>query len=156
MPTFGFNNASTSRDGFDVDLFDLGGGNASAASERTPRTSTGASSSWTPRTRRGSRSPARCSRRRFATRTSAASPCSCARTSKTSPGAKTVAEVAEALGLATLQNDRHRVVPCVAAREDARAEPDASVDVGMRWMMERVGEDWDELNPRGRRGGGVP
>lgn len=149
MPTFGFNNASTSRDGFDVDLFDLGGG----------KRIRGIWKAYTADVHGcvfvvDAADEARFSESRevFAETLRdphlSGKPVLVCANKQDLPGAKTVAEVAEALGLATLQNDRHRVVPCVAAREDARAEPDASVDVGMRWMMERVGEDWDELNPR--------
>ena len=149
MPTFGFNNASTSRDGFDVDLFDLGGGKRIRGIWKAYTADVHGCVFVVDAANEARFSE---SREVFAETLRdphlSGKPVLVCANKQDLPGAKTVAEVAEALGLATLQNDRHRVVPCVAAREDARAEPDASVDVGMRWMMERVGEDWDELNPR--------
>jgi hypothetical protein len=62
--------------------------------------------------------------------------------------AKSAAEIAEGLGLTTLQNARHHIVPCTALRAGADEAPDTQVDLGMRWMLEQVGQDWDVLNPR--------
>lgn len=67
------------------------------------------------------------------------------------PSAKSAAEVAEGLGLTTLQNARHHIVPCTALRRGADEPPDTQVDLGMRWMLEQVGQDWDVLNPRVRQ-----
>ena len=36
----------------------------------------------------------------------------------------------------------------MALRATRHDDADTNVDLGMRWMLEKVGEDWDELNPR--------
>ena len=69
------------------------------------------------------------------------------------PGARSEAEVAKALGLDTVGNARYRVIACTSllGREGDGKKPksrDAGVDDGMRWLLSRVGEDWAELAPR--------
>ena len=54
------------------------------------------------------------------------------------PTAKSAAEIAEGLGLTTLQNARHHIVPCTALRRSADEAPDTQVDTGMRWMLEQA------------------
>ena len=149
MPTFGFNNESTSRGGFDVDLFDLGGGKRirgiwkaymadvhgcifvvdSAAEDRL----------------------AEC-REVFAETLRdphlSGKPIVVFANKQDLPTAKSAPDIAEGLGLTTLQNARHHIVPCTALRQSADDPPDAQVDLGMRWMLEQVGQDWDVLNPR--------
>ena len=149
MPTFGFNNESTSRGGFDIDLFDLGGGKRirgiwkaymadvhgcifvvdSAAEDRIKEC-----------------------REVFAETLRdphlSGKPIVVFANKQDLPTAKSAAEVAEGLGLMTLQNARHHIVPCTALRKSADEPPDTQVDLGMRWMLEQVGQDWDVLNPR--------
>ena len=48
--------------------------------------------------------------------------------------------------LSTMQNARHHIVACTALRATRHDDADTNVDLGMRWMLEKVGEDWDELN----------
>jgi|AntAceMinimDraft_5_1070358.scaffolds.fasta_scaffold48158_1 small GTP-binding protein len=151
MPTFGFTNASTTRGGFDVDLFDLGGGKRirgiwkaytadvhgcifvvdSAAEDRLHEC-----------------------REVFAETLRdphlSGKPIVVFANKQDLPGAKSAAAIAEGLGLTTLQNARHHIVTCTALRGGADDPPDTQVDLGMRWMLEQVGQDWDVLNPRVR------
>ena len=157
MPTFGFSNASTSRDGFDVDLFDLGGGKrirgiwkAYTADVHGVRLRRGR------RGRGDSRSPARCSRRRFATRDSAASPCSCARTSKTSSSRGR----RRGRGGARPRHAPERPPQGRAVRGRARGRARGACHASVRRRdalddATRHGEI-PSVNARGRRGGGVP
>ena len=69
------------------------------------------------------------------------------------PGARSEAEVAKALGLDTVGNARYRVIACTSllGREGDGKKPksrDAGVDDGMRWLLSRVGEEWATLAPR--------
>ena len=149
LPTFGFNNESTHRAGFDIDLYDLGGGKRirgiwkaymadvhgcifvvdSADEDRI----------------------AEC-REVFAETLRdphlSGKPIVVFANKQDLPEAKSAAEVAEGLGLSTMQNARHHIVACTALRATRHDDADANVDLGMRWMLEKVGEDWDELNPR--------
>ena len=120
MPTFGFNNESMSRAGFDVDLFDLGGGKRirgiwkaymadvhgcifvvdSAAEDRLHEC-----------------------REVFAETLRdphlSGKPIVVFANKQDLPTAKSAAEIAEGLGLTTLQNARHHIVPCTALRRSA-------------------------------------
>ena len=149
LPTFGFNNESTHRAGFDIDLYDLGGGKRirgiwkaymadvhgcifvvdSADEDRI----------------------AEC-REVFAETLRdphlSGKPIVVFANKQDLPEAKSAAEVAEGLGLSTMQNARHHIVACTALRATRHDDADANVDLGMRWMLEKIGEDWDELNPR--------
>ena len=149
LPTFGFNNESTHRAGFDIDLYDLGGGKRirgiwkaymadvhgcifvvdSADEDRI----------------------AEC-REVFAETLRdphlSGKPIVVFANKQDLPEAKSAAEVAEGLGLSTMQNARHHIVACTALRATRHDDADTNVDLGMRWMLEKVGEDWDELNPR--------
>lgn len=69
------------------------------------------------------------------------------------PGARSEVEVAKALGLDTVGNARYRVIACTSLRREQTEgkklkSRDAGVDDGMRWLLSRVGEDWAELAPR--------
>ena len=149
MPTFGFNNARTKQRGFDIDLFDIGGGkrirgiwkaymadvhgcvfvvDAADADRLDECREVFADTLRDPHL--------------------SGKPIVVFANKQDLPSAKSEAQIATALGLATLQNSRHNIVPCVARRMSASEAADKRVDVGMRWMLEQVGRDCDELNPR--------
>jgi len=67
------------------------------------------------------------------------------------PDAKGAAEVAQAMGLATLQNNRYNIVPATALRKSASDPPDQNVAVGIKWMTEHVDSEWGTLDPRVQR-----
>ncbi len=151
MPTFGFNNESLTRGGFDVDVFDLGGGEKirgiwKAYMADVHGCAFVVDSSDDSRLDECADVFARTLRDPHLS----GKPIVVFANKQDAPGAKSAEEVAVALGLTTLQNERHRVVACTALRKEGKegAAGDAGVDDGMRWMLEKVGEDWDELNPR--------
>ena len=154
MPTFGFNNESLTRGGFDVDVFDLGGGRKIRGIWKAYMADVHGCAFVVD-----SSDDARLEECRdvFAETLRdphlSGKPVVIFANKQDAPGAKTTEEVATALGLTTLQNERHHVVPCTALRttEGGKGDTgaaDTGVDDGMRWMLEKVGEDWDELNPR--------
>ena len=151
MPTFGFNNESLTRGGFDVDVFDLGGGEKirgiwKAYMADVHGCAFVVDSSDDSRLDECADVFARTLRDPHLS----GKPIVVFANKQDAPGAKSAEEVAVALGLTTLRNERHRVVACTALRKEGKegAAGDAGVDDGMRWMLEKVGEDWDELNPR--------
>ena len=154
MPTFGFNNESLTRGGFDVDVFDLGGGRKIRGIWKAYMADVHGCAFVVD-----SSDDARLEECRdvFAETLRdphlSGKPVVIFANKQDAPGAKTTEEVATALGLTTLQNERHHVVPCTALRtteggKGDKGAADTGVDDGMRWMLEKVGEDWDELNPR--------
>lgn len=153
MPTFGFNNESLTRGGFDVDVFDLGGGEKirgiwKAYTADVHGCAFVVDSSDSHRLDECADVFARTLRDPHLS----GKPIVVFANKQDEPGAKTAEEVAIALGLTTLRNERHRVVACTALRKEGKEGGiegvDAGLDDGMRWMLEKVGEDWDELNPR--------
>ena len=76
------------------------------------------------------------------------------------PNARSETEVARALGLETLQNKRYRIISCTSLRRSLRpsetseknendeCEIDDGIQTGVRWLLETVREDWSSLAPR--------
>ncbi|ACO61394.1 predicted protein, partial [Micromonas commoda] len=115
MPTFGFNNESLTRGGFDVDVFDLGGGEKirgiwKAYTADVHGCAFVVDSSDDSRLDECADVFARTLRDPHLS----GKPIVVFANKQDAPGAKSAEEVAIALGLATLRNERHRVVACTA------------------------------------------
>ena len=67
-------------------------------------------------------------------------------------GAKSGTEIATALGLDSLQDDRFRVVGCAALRRGDKDKivlaTDSGVGSAMRWLLGKIGEDWEVLSKK--------
>lgn len=65
------------------------------------------------------------------------------------PTAASASDVASALGLSALRNNRYTILPC-SARAPEGSRPDKRVREGMNWLTNAVGSVYRELEPRVR------
>eukprot|EP00239_Pterosperma_sp_CCMP1384_P000738 CAMPEP_0197848708 /NCGR_PEP_ID=MMETSP1438-20131217/9715_1 /TAXON_ID=1461541 /ORGANISM="Pterosperma sp., Strain CCMP1384" /LENGTH=361 /DNA_ID=CAMNT_0043461083 /DNA_START=317 /DNA_END=1402 /DNA_ORIENTATION=+ len=63
------------------------------------------------------------------------------------PKAMSASDTAQALGLTSLQNTRHHIVPCTAKMISGQSE-DPSLKKGLKWMQEAIASDYSKLHIR--------